>query len=171
MTHVARHLRELKGKASSSSAPPLVEKLEELQRAVPPEEWDKLPRSGVSSTEEIIEIDEDGKVHYPIVAPAPVPCNTEAGHWFEAGGDRCSHCGKTSAEVGLTIAVSHERTPEWETLLKELSNGPRPEFRESGPERGQDYYTPGESYNDFNGRIVGLLKEALASSSATRRGE
>jgi hypothetical protein len=30
-------------------SPSSVEKIEELQRAVPPEEWDKLPRSGVSS--------------------------------------------------------------------------------------------------------------------------
>jgi hypothetical protein len=46
-------------------------------------------------------------------------------------------------------------------IIEALRRGPRPEWRESGPERGQDYYQPGESDSEFNSRIVQMLRKHL----------
>jgi hypothetical protein len=53
-------------------------------------------------------------------------------------------------------------------VLEALKKGPRPEWRESGPERGQDYYQAGETDRDFNSRIVGMLRKAALDAAAER---
>lgn len=61
--------------------------------------------------------------------------------------------------VTLDVPRQLERElARFEEILEALRKGPTPEWRDSGPERGQDYYTPAETDSCFNRRIVHMLR-------------
>jgi hypothetical protein len=173
--------------ASPSSAVPLVEKIEELQRAVPPEEWDKLQRSSASTNADDMRV-QCPKCERPVNYVACPYCGADQYDregfyeklWKDfvslQRGDAVGIVEKVERYYREQASESHERSND-PNLLADLSVALDDWLHQYAPEHCDDdqVRTRAKRIFDMGGTLYYLaglqkrIRAAIEQPSATRR--